>query len=379
MAVMLLPFAILAEEQDANSTTIEWDAATLQLVEPRGSYGRMARLSGGAVACVFDRDAKMWIRHSEDDGKTWGKAILVASNPDSWLTNADLLPLKNGQLLYFWNDRPLAAMQYAHRRAPAGALKTPFRICMSRSGDNGKTWSSPQTLYSAGVSFGDGCWEPAALELPTGEIHVCFANESPFRDSSEQEISLLRSCDGGKSWLDAVRVSYRAGHRDGMPAPLLLADKQSIVMAIEDNGLDGDAFKPAIIRIPLDSIDHIVPVSGDSPNRWGALKLQLSAKIYGGAPCLRQLPSGLTLLSYQESDDGKLESCRLAVCIGSPGARDFVNKTYPLPPEARLGQKWNSLFIKDESHVTAISSASIKGQSGIWAIDGCVVQQRDKQ
>jgi hypothetical protein len=322
---------------------------------------------------VFDRDAKMWIRRSQDDGKTWADPILVAANSESWLTNAELLALKNGQLLYFWDDRPLAAMRYAHRAAPDGLLKTPFRICMSRSADNGKTWSAPKPLYSAGVSFGDGCWEPAALELPNGEIQVYFANESPFRDSSEQEISLLRSRDSGKTWDDAVRVSFRAGHRDGMPAPLLLADGRSIVIAVEDNGIAGDAFKPAIVELSLNSIDHIAPVTGESPGRWAALRRQLPAKSYGGAPCLRQLPSGLTLLSYQESDDGSLRNCRMAVCIGSADARSFANKTYPLPSEARPGQLWNSLFIKDASHVTAISSASIKGQSGVWAIDGRVV------
>jgi hypothetical protein len=376
--VTLMLMAIVARALEpspsAESTTIEWDAATLRLIELRGSYGRMVRLKDGAVACVFDRAGKMWIRHSTDDGKTFAEPILVASNPDSWLTNADLLVLKSGQLLYFWNDRPLAAMKYAHRPAPEGLLKTPFRICMSRSEDNGRSWSRPQTLYSAGAEFQNGCWEPAAVERASGEIQVYFANESPYRDSAEQEISRLQSRDGGRTWDDAQRISFRAGHRDGMPSPLVLAGDGSVVVAIEDNGIDGDAFKPAIVHIPLAADAKPGAVLGDSADRWPALAEPLSPKTYAGAPGLRQLPSGLTLLCYQESADGALEHCRMAVCVGTSDARRFGNKTYPLGQDATPGQMWNSLFVKDALHITAISGASVKGKNGIWAIDGRVVQ-----
>ena len=35
--------------------------------------------------------------------------------------------------------------------------------------------------------------------MPGGEIHVYFANEFPFPDTAEQEISLVRSRDGGET------------------------------------------------------------------------------------------------------------------------------------------------------------------------------------
>jgi hypothetical protein len=358
--------------------TISWDQATLRLIDRGGSYGRMARLADGTIACAFDRDSKMWILHSLDDGRTWSDAILVAQDPDCWLTNADLLPLADASLLYFYDERPHLAVKYQNNATPPVALTRPFRIRMARSNDNGRTWSPPQTLYSGGTNFHDGCWEPAAVQLPSGEIHVYFANEAVFPNSDEQEIALLCSRDNGRTWSDAQRVSYRKGHRDGMPAPLVLAAARGIVVAVEDNGID-DAFKPAIVFTSLKNNWRDSPVTGESPRRRSALAQPLPRTCYAGAPCLRQLPSGFTLLSFQESPDGTLEHCRMAVCIGDRDACGFTNKTYPFPPPTRGNQLWNALFVKDATTVTAITSATFDGVHGLWSIDGQVTPSQSSR
>lgn len=356
--------------------TIAWDSGTLRLIERGADYGRMARLAGGQIACVFDRDRKMWIRHSADEGMTWKEPILVAEEPECWLTNADLLPLKDGTLLYFWNERPLAAVKYQHKEAPQGLLTRPFRIRMAHSEDHGRTWSKPQTLYEAGTTFQDGCWEPAGLQLPSGEVQVYFSNEAPFKTTAEQEIALLRSHDGGKTWSKAERIALRKGYRDGMPAPLLLANGRGIVVAIEDNGYAGERFKPVVFHTSLTDNWRSGVVEGDSPRRRGALTEPLDPAWYGGVPCLRQLPTGETLLSYQEGSSGTMERCRMAVCIGDSDGKNFTNKTYPLPAPDRGYQAWNSLFVKDANTVTALSSATVNGVHGVWAIDGRIIRRR---
>lgn len=159
-----------------------------------------------------------------------------------------------------------------------------------------------------------------------------------------------------------------------MPAPLVLAEGRGIAMAIEDNGYSGGRFKPVIVGTTLQDCWRSATVGADSPRRWGALAEPLDPQWYGGAPCLRQLPSGETLLSFQESADGSLERCRLAVCVGDGDARRFTNKTYPLPVSPKGNQAWNSLFVKDANTVTAISTATIDNTRGIWAIDGRVVR-----
>jgi hypothetical protein len=46
----------------------------------------------------------------------------------------------------------------------------------------------------------------------------------------------MRSRDGGRTWGAAERAGFRAGHRDGMPVPVSLADGSGVAVAIEDNG-----------------------------------------------------------------------------------------------------------------------------------------------
>ena len=353
--------------------TIEWDRSTLQLVAAGGDYARMVRLNDGAIGVAYDRAGKLSFRRSTDEGKTWSDPVLVAEDRDCWLTNSELLPLTNGELLYFWNERPRDALKYQDKPAPPGELTRPFLIRMARSRDHGRTWSAPQTLYTAGPSYQDGCWEPAGIELPDGEIHVYFANEFPYPTTAEQEIALIRSADGGRTWSKAERASMRKGHRDGMPAPLLLAGGRGIVVAIEDNGLSrNDRFKVAIVHTTLDDHWRGGAVDGESPRRWSALAKPLPEDHYAGAPNLRQL-SNETLLSYQASADGTLAGTRMVVCVGDGDARRFANASQPFAAaDAEPGQLWCSLFIKTADTVTALGTVTINGRRGIWTIDGRV-------
>jgi hypothetical protein len=369
-AVLCLSLGHAHGEKNHADTTIRWDRGTLRLIQRGADYGRVTRLGDGRVGCVYDVRGRIWIRHSSDEGMHWDEHVLVAEEPDCWLTNADLLTLRDGTLLYFWNERPRAAVAHQHEKAPPGLLTRPFLIRMSRSTDHGRTWSAPRTIYTAGPSYQDGCWEPAGIQLPSGEVQVYFANEFPYPDTAEQEISLLRSHDGGTTWGKAERIAMRANHRDGMPAPLLLQGGRGIVVGIEDNGLAGERFKPVIVYTSLEDNWRSGAVRGDSLHRWSALTEPLEPAWYGGAPCLRQLPSGETLLSYQESEDGGLKRCRMAVCVGDRDARNFTNKTYPLPLGPEGNQAWNSLFIKNARTVVAIMTATVNGTRGVWAIDG---------
>ncbi|MDF2440472.1 MAG: hypothetical protein JWN98_1456, partial [Abditibacteriota bacterium] len=180
---------------------INWDQRTLTLIQRGGIYGRMARLKNGELIASFDVGGKVSVRHSRDEGKTWRPAVQVAAWPHGVLTNAELLQLKNGTLLCFYNHRPHNTPGQPH----------PYAIGMARSVDGGKTWQTPTTLYSAGTEFSNGCWEPVALELPSGEVQLFFANEGPYRTSAEQEITLMRSLDGARTWGAPEKVSFRAG------------------------------------------------------------------------------------------------------------------------------------------------------------------------
>lgn len=345
---------------------IEWDTNTLVLIQPQGHYARIIRLHNGQLACGYDFGGKIWVRLSADEGKTWQPAGLVADWDFGGLTNTELLELSDGTLLCFYDQRPSAATRNTPPDAPR---EKPFAICTARSTDQGRTWQSSVTIYSGGREFGNGCWEPAAIQLPSGEIQVFFANEAPYRQSDEQEITLLRSTNNAVSWSAPEKISFRSGHRDGMPVPLVLQDGNHIVVAIEDNGLNGD-FKPVIVQTTCRDNWHAGAVLAQNPNRWSALSQPLAASIYAGAPYIRQMPSGEVILSFQTSETGGVRSAVMAVSIGNSKAQQFGPLSYPFPRRPNRNQLWNSLFVKNASTITAVSETMVGETFGIWSIDG---------
>ncbi|MDB6028093.1 MAG: hypothetical protein JWM68_4316 [Verrucomicrobiales bacterium] len=344
---------------------IEWNARSLSLIQSNGYYARIIRLQNGQLLCGFDCERKVQVRRSSDEGKTWQTPVTAAEWPHGRLTNAELLQLRDGSLLCFYNERP--RRRSGKTNAPQPAIEVPYAVSMVRSDDNGFTWHAPQTLYSAGVEFTNGCWEPAAIQLPSGEVQLFFSSEGPYRNSDEQEITLLRSNDGARTWSAPEKISFRPGARDGMPVPLVLKNG-SIAFSIEDNGLSG-LFKPTIVWTSLADNWRSGVRGPASTNRWGALRVLPPPHVSASAPYLRQMPTGETVLSFQRSETGEMENAYMVVCIGDENARNFDSPSVPFPKTTRA-QLWNSLFVKDKNTLVAVSETTINGIFGIWSIEG---------
>lgn len=360
----LVGLGVLAVAQSAPKAPrqIVWDKATLTLIQPGGLYGRMVRLTSHVILCAYESGGKSWVCASRDDGKTWQKPILAAQFAYGSAANPELLRLQSGTLLLFTNERPNDGTHH-------------FAIALAVSRDSGATWKPRPEIYLAGVEGRAGCWEPSALQLPSGEIQLFFANNFPHPGTDDQEISLCRSLDNGTTWSAPKTVSYRAKHRDGMPVPLLLRDNKGIVIAIEDNGLTSRyALQPAIIYTSMRDNWKEPFADGGSPRRWGAVVPPLPPDVYAGAPYVRQLPGGETVLSCQMGQPGAGDRHpRMTVYVGDTQARNFAGLTLPFDvPNQDGGAFWNSLFIKNADTVTAITSTQIGGVGGLWAIDGHV-------
>lgn len=187
---------------------------------------------------------------------------------------------------------------------------------------------------------------------------------------------MLRSFDDGETWGEPERISFRERHRDGMPVPLVLQGGNGIALAIEDNGLAG-TFKPVIIYSSLEDNWRSGFIGGSSERRWSALEVPLAESVYGGAPYLRQFPSGETVLSIQSGEGRQrgnvLDFSRMAVYIGDSDARNFTNRSFPFHVPDDANGLWNSLFVKNANTVTAISGTTVDGVRGLWAIDGRLV------
>lgn len=345
---------------------IAWDYRTSKVVNG-GVYSRVKKLSNGELAFIYSEGPEVWIRKSRDLGQTWSNRVLVSTQSGYNNTNAELIQLQNGWLLYAWNGRPLQENT------------VPYTIKTKVSKDLGATWQDEKLIYTADITFANGCWEPSLLQLPSGEVQLFFANENPYRSNANQEITMVRSFDNGSTWTTPVATSYRVGSRDGMPVPVYLKNNKGIVYAIEDPGLNG-TFKPVIISTSVQDNWSSGIVYGNSAKRWGALRQDyaLPASVYAGAPYLIQLPTGETLLSAQSSE-GRIsgDNANLQVYIGDENAQNFSRKSTPFPYLGSVGNAlWSAMEVIDASTIVATSSVNTgtSANNGLYLIQGKIIR-----
>lgn len=340
-----------------SGSRIFWDARNPVNVFNSGGYARMIELQDGRLfACCESGGIKVCF--STNKGRTWSSPTLIAPNANNTPNCVpDLIQLSDGSIIVGYNPRP--SKPYTEDRR--------FGIRVRRSTDNGKTWSDEIFVYDADYTFENGCWEPSFLELPSGELQLYFADESPYMTTSEQQISLCRSFDGGLTWTEPQRVSYRSGYRDGMPVPVLLSDKKNIVVAIEDNGWSGVGdFVPTTVRTSLsNNWKNNFFVNGSSTQRNRSINHNYCPVAKGGAPYLRVLPGGETVLSHQ-STYGDGDNMKMYVYVGNKQAKDFKAMSRPFYQGTTKGCWWNSLAVIDTGIVVAVGGldgkiAMVKG------------------
>lgn len=346
---------------------IAWDLGSKRQIASRGRYARVKKLTNHTLAAVYEQDGCVYST-STDGGNTWSAFSHVFPNTTVnvsgtqvkiKMANPELIQLMNGDLLYAVNYRP-------EKEGIA-----PWAIAIKRSSDFGMTWSEPKVLYEADCFFENGYWEPVFLQLPDGTIQLYFANESPYRSSDEQNISMISSADNGKTWTDAVCVSFRKGKRDGMPAPAIFENE--IVVAIEDN--KGSQFKPYTVRSVL-SNSWKQPVSGNSIDRNPALTNPLDDEIYAGAPYLIKTSTGESVLSYQStrySRSNSMGDAQMEVAIGDKSAKKFSKISYPFGSTWCRNALWNSLTLLNEHTIAAVASATTDSICAPWIINGYII------
>lgn len=359
---------------DANYTAgcrIAWDYSTLSKVSAAAGYNgyaRMIQLNDKSLLSAYESNGTIVTVKSTDGGKSWSAPVIVESGGNGInMAAPDILLLQDGSVLVCYNPRP-------YNISPVRK----FGIRTRKSYDGGLTWKDARLLYEADYLFANGCWEPSAIQLTTGEIQLFFANEGTYRQSNEQNISLIRSTDYGLTWTKTPQiVSFRAGHRDGMPVPVLLNNGRDIVFSIEDNGYSN--FKPYLIRNTIVANWETV-TDASSVNRDYALSDKIPDTIYAGAPYMRQLPAGETILSYQGTEDrnNNMNNSEMKVVIGNENAKSFNRKSVPFAIAASKSGLWNSLSVIENNTVVALTSTngySSNGTTEVWMIKGHVIPE----
>ena len=337
----LCSFAI--KTQPYSGSRIFWDSRTPVKVFNGGGYARVMELQDGRLMAGCEWSG-IRISFSSNKGQTWRDPTTIVTNTNN-IPNCvpDMIQLCDGTIIVAYNPRP--STPYTDDRR--------FSIRLKRSTDNGKTWGSEIVVYDGGSTFDTGCWEPCLLELPSGELQLYFADESPYTSNSDQQISVCRSFDKGLTWSAPACVSYRAGYRDGMPVPVLLQGNTTIAVAIEDNGWGYNDFVPTIVRTTV-SANWKNYVSASSAARTKAIDYNSCPVATGGAPYLRVLPNGETVLSHQSTynHSGKQD---MYVYVGNKSARNFKAMSSPFPVPQDQSALWNSLAVIDTGVVVAVS------------------------
>lgn len=352
---------------------IIWDTATLKRIAPPDSaafYPRMIQLMNGSLLVVYATNGNVVSMRSTNGGQNWTSPELIASRRNQVnMDTPDLLQLKDGSVIICYSSRPQGAL----RGNPDSSKK--FDVRIQKSTDNGTSWKEEKILYEAGSSFKDGCWEPSMLQLPSGEIQLFFSDEGIYTTSNEQNISMLRSFDNGSNWSAKPQIiSFRKGSRDGMPVPIWLKKEKKIAITIEDPG--NKNFKPYTIRSSKNGRWQQI-ITGNDKDRMYAFTIPIADSIYAGAPYLRQLSTGQTILSYQSTEGrqrNKDNNAIMRVVIGDHEAKKFDHVSVPFSMPEGYHALWNSLCVLKGDTIVALTSTNgySRNKSEIWMIKGVV-------
>jgi hypothetical protein len=207
-------------------------------------YPRIKRLSNGNLMMSFMTSTyglEPYVALSSDDGATWHDVQrLQERKPGKSSVGADTLVYVNPDFIELADGRIMLAYQCRWLKGYSDLDHTNENcyVEIMFSSDKGKSWGKARRIYTG------RCWEPAMLQLPSGEIqmYITDSNEVEYKRSQPCTI-VIRSFDNGKTWQGKQSCSYldgeivsrtidERGSYDGMPSAVRL-NNGDLVMPLE--------------------------------------------------------------------------------------------------------------------------------------------------
>lgn len=318
-----------------------------------GSYILTAHdfYSGGNGSTVYWATSKDLVNWTPQGKLFASRSVVNARGQDATrlYTNGFGKVLSNGDVLMFASFRTTGTYSFWKWRDEQG-------IEMRRSTDNGKTWSEPYEVYRGPN------WEAIMLEDSDGDLELYFSESRPWISGSHSGTSMVRSTDGGKTWLPGlgkepyrvIRHTWYDAHQerwlftDQMPGLIILNDskcKAGVFESAHDYPVGGSVnFSISFAWSPEDGKWNYI--EGEEKDGTGldvktAKVGPVDRKIdvwNGAAPSLLQFPSGETVVSYGQDAYQWLR-------IGDSQVRNFGAAGKYLPAKG----SWSSILL-DGTH-----------------------------
>lgn len=365
---------------DSGDVRISWDRSTFTemtsvnvenagFTEENLYYPRIKRLSDGALLMSFENDHFGWdvyVRRSDDGGKTWSDAtLLVKSGPAVSTVGEDTKVYVNPDFIELADGRILLAYQWRYKLGyndlPNTNVNCGIEIMLSE--DGGRTFSDPVEIYRG------RCWEPAMLQLPSGEIQMFITSSQELIDNmSAPQTVVIRSMDGGKTWqgkeccgiddneVIARTVDSRSTY-DGMPSGVWLDDGNGIAVPMEVwHGKYVVDQTPVVVKTDPQTNWHrdLAAIRKEGGPAWPDKK-QVNKDFYGYGPYSTKLGTGeMVILS-----NGQYKGVQgVWTFIGDRKADNFTHATSP------FDGYWGSIDYVGNSKVIATGTVKYATEAG---------------
>jgi len=233
----------------------------------RNSEGAFATLRDGRLVFVYTRyntdewadqaHADLAVRHSADDGRTWGESRILLPNRAQNVMSVSLLRLQDGRLAMAYLEKSFKDRQLRHQLPlDPGILDCRPFFCVSD--DDGATWSEPVDVCGVPPSYfilnNDRLVQlrSGRIVLPIAVHHATTPRMEPGKPpaanhSARAESYFFLSDDGGATWREASQCCYPPqGLTSGLrePGVVELADGRLMAWFRTNGGCQYKAFSP---------------------------------------------------------------------------------------------------------------------------------------
>ena len=236
----------------------------------------------------ISRDGDVVMVRSRDGGKTWGERQVIGGIPDVDEREGCGLQVRDGTLLVnvFVNKlyRPDGEYNWSWARdVRFGHDTVHLGSYTITSKDDGKTWSPPRYVDTRGMPFSDleGPAD-APIEMPDGSVLMPVMAYNVRGDIDNQAAVILKTVDQGKTWQHLTTVVEDPGGKQGhFQEPALVRTRTGrLVIAVRNQGPENAIW---------------TSWSDDNGKSWTKAK---PTPMIGHPPDLIQLQDGRLLCTY---------------------------------------------------------------------------------